>query len=320
MGIAFEKLQPNMRDIEYKRYKTSQKSKVVYGYLFKGLSHRALDKKYLFLDSENSLGYQSMGVLHHLGIIGAHKNIFSQTSLADAINILEGYDDKKYDLIAEYLKQYASENIVLLNTKKQKYVSEIIEALNYYGGEASLNDIYDFIQSKFGFDLPDDVMKSSIRKAIYNHSSDADLYEGKNDLFYSIKGKGYGIWGNRTYTPNENAVELTEDDASFPEGKQFLRKHIIRERNPKVIREAKKRYKQKNKKISCQICNFNFEEAYGTIGEDYIEGHHIKPISDIDGENLTCIEDIALLCSNCHKMIHRKRPWLSMEELKTLIK
>ncbi|MGU8539069.1 hypothetical protein ACV3P9_02215 [Clostridium perfringens] len=26
-----------------------------------------------------------------------------------------------------------------------------------------------------------------------------------------------------------------------------------------------------------------------------------------------------MLCSNCHRMIHRRRPWLSKEELELLI-
>ena len=37
-----------------------------------------------------------------------------------------------------------------------------------------------------------------------------------------------------------------------------------------------------------------------------------------EGET-TKAEDIALLCSNCHKMVHRKRPWLSMKNLKEIL-
>ena len=116
-----------------------------------------------------------------------------------------------------------------------------------------------------------------------------------------------------------NQIDLTEDDNGYPEGKQQLRIHLIRERDPRVIREAKRRYKQKNEELSCQACGFNFVKVYGEIGEDYIEGHHINPVSDQETESITRIEDIALLCSNCHKMIHRRRPWLCLDELKKLI-
>ncbi|MCW5921401.1 MAG: HNH endonuclease [Saprospiraceae bacterium] len=70
----------------------------------------------------------------------------------------------------------------------------------------------------------------------------------------------------------------------------------------------------------CQICGFDFQQVYGKVGEDYIEAHHTLPLSEIENEQTqTQIEDIALLCSNCHKMIHRKRPWLTMTKIKDLI-
>jgi putative restriction endonuclease len=34
-----------------------------------------------------------------------------------------------------------------------------------------------------------------------------------------------------------------------------------------------------------------------------------------DGDT-TRLEDLALLCANCHRMIHRASPWLSVEELR----
>jgi len=319
MSILFEPLNPIDRISEYKRYSSLERAQVIYGYLFEGLSHRGLDEKYLFLNADNSKGYQSMGILHHVGITGKHKGVFSNTNLSDAIHFLDTYNDANYDLISKYLKQYSYLDTKVLNTKKQKYLSEVIEALNYFGGEASLIDIYTYIKSNYEYTLSDEVVHSSIRKAIYHHSSDADLFEGKNDLFYSIKGKGHGLWGLRTYIPTLNQIDLTEDDNGYPEGKQQLRIHLIRERDPRVIREAKRRYKQKNEELSCQACGFNFVKVYGEIGEDYIEGHHINPVSDQETESITRIEDIALLCSNCHKMIHRRRPWLCLDELKKLI-
>ncbi len=61
-------------------------------------------------------------------------------------------------------------------------------------------------------------------------------------------------------------------------------------------------------------------ERYGEIGDGYIEGHHTKPISEMSENEQTKVEDIALVCANCHRMLHRKRPWLSITELKNLIK
>lgn len=114
-----------------------------------------------------------------------------------------------------------------------------------------------------------------------------------------------------------NEPEIRE---GFPEGKRVERLHYYRERNHKVIRLAKAYFKEKNGRLFCQICEFDFRNVYGKVGEDYIEAHHTLPLSEIENAQIkTRIEDIALLCSNCHKMIHRKRPWLTMSEIKSLI-
>ena len=67
---------------------------------------------------------------------------------------------------------------------------------------------------------------------------------------------------------------------------------------------------------ACTICGFVFEEHYGAIGEGYIHVHHLVPISDI-GENYRVdpIEDLRPICPNCHAMIHRKRPPLTIEDV-----
>jgi len=108
-------------------------------------------------------------------------------------------------------------------------------------------------------------------------------------------------------------------DSEFPEGIEIERKHKLRERNQAVIKEAKNEFKGKYGRLYCQVCGFDFYSSYGEIGQDYIEGHHILPISKLRGEIKTKVSDIALVCSNCHRMLHRKRPWLKMSELKNLI-
>lgn len=115
-------------------------------------------------------------------------------------------------------------------------------------------------------------------------------------------------------------TQNSETDAGFPEGKIVERIHKLRERNLKVISVAKERYRQKTGKLNCQACGFDFVEKYGNIGVDFIEGHHIIPVSEMEDGHITKPEEIALLCSNCHRMIHKKRPWLTMKNLKTLLK
>lgn len=120
------------------------------------------------------------------------------------------------------------------------------------------------------------------------------------------------------------AQEYVADDdygyeSEFPEGKEIERRHRLRERNQAVIKSAKDSFKQKEGKLYCQVCGFDFYEKYGEIGCDFIEGHHTIPISELKGEVKTKAKDVALVCSNCHRMLHRRRPWLKMGELKRLI-
>nr|WP_244996061.1 HNH endonuclease [Eubacterium callanderi] len=70
------------------------------------------------------------------------------------------------------------------------------------------------------------------------------------------------------------------------------------------------------------ICGFDFEEKYGEYGKDFIEVHHIKPLSNMKNEEVINPEtDLVCVCPNCHRMIHRKRDSvLSIEELKKIIK
>lgn len=114
-------------------------------------------------------------------------------------------------------------------------------------------------------------------------------------------------------------IGVTEDDEGFPEGKLKLKQHLVRERNPEVIKLAKERYLEEHGKLVCEVCGFDFKEQYGDIGEGYIEGHHTKPISEMAENEKTKVEDIALVCANCHCMLHRKRPWLTINELKELL-
>lgn len=111
---------------------------------------------------------------------------------------------------------------------------------------------------------------------------------------------------------------FAESESEFPEGKIVERIHKARERNPKVIVKAKEVHRARTGTLTCQACGFDFEKTYGKVGKDFIECHHIVPVSEMAEGQLTRVEDIALLCANCHRMIHKKRPWLSMSKLKLL--
>lgn len=118
-----------------------------------------------------------------------------------------------------------------------------------------------------------------------------------------------------TLDPNRPSVR-----SGFPEGKLKERLHLSRERNRTLVLEAKRSAQNRDGCLKCACCDFDFFATYGEVGKGFIEAHHTKPVSTLheNGEE-TSIEDIALVCSNCHRMLHRKRPWLEMNELFKLL-
>jgi predicted HNH restriction endonuclease len=124
----------------------------------------------------------------------------------------------------------------------------------------------------------------------------------------------------KIYSKIEDSIVDEEEEITFPEGKELYRLHRLKERNVALIKMAKARYLDVNPKLSCQVCEFSFEDSYGELGKGFIEAHHIYPISNLTEETPTKVEDIALVCSNCHRMLHRRRPWLTLPELSKMNK
>lgn len=209
--------------------------------------------------------------------------------------------------------------------EKYSWLEVIQKALEELGGHAKYADLYDKIEEMQLRDFSKiKSIKQPVQGTIQSYSSDSTVFKYKGDkdkdIFYSVNGIGSGHWGLRNFEPHGKDVDITGDDEGFPEGKKSLRTHICRERNYQVIKDAKDKYKKENGKLTCQICGFDFEDVYGKIGKDFIEGHHTIPVSELKEGDKTKVEDIVLVCSNCHKMLHRKRPWLNPDQLEELLK
>jgi 5-methylcytosine-specific restriction protein A len=109
-----------------------------------------------------------------------------------------------------------------------------------------------------------------------------------------------------------------DEDESVMEGRYLLRLHRVWERKP-ALRERKIRsVKASGGSLSCEACQFDFEKTYGDRGQGFIECHHVEPLHET-GQKPRNIHDLALLCSNCHRMIHRKPPWPTPAQLRELI-
>jgi 5-methylcytosine-specific restriction protein A len=119
-------------------------------------------------------------------------------------------------------------------------------------------------------------------------------------------------------TPAEAEAD-EEDIADAPEGTILTRTHRVRERNAKLVARRKAKAKEQNGRVTCEGCSFDFEKVYGDRGTDFIECHHTVPVSSLVSGSHTRLKDLALVCSNCHRMIHRRAPWLTMDGLRALV-
>ena len=101
------------------------------------------------------------------------------------------------------------------------------------------------------------------------------------------------------------------------EGRVLQVSHLRRERNPKLVEQLKERRFDEFGRLDCEGCTFNYSDRYGERGHKYMEAHHKKPLSTLkpEGEKVRP-KDYALICANCHRMIHRFSPWWTVEELR----
>ena len=87
------------------------------------------------------------------------------------------------------------------------------------------------------------------------------------------------------------------------------------ERNPHARRKCIEHYG-----YSCNVCGFNFEQAYGESGREYIHVHHLEQIATVGKTYMiNPIEDLRPVCANCHAIIHRKKEPLSIKSLREML-
>lgn len=103
------------------------------------------------------------------------------------------------------------------------------------------------------------------------------------------------------------------------EGAVIYKLHKFRERDTIIVGKKKEFVFERDGKLLCEACDFDFKVKYGELGFKYIECHHRTPLSEFTSTTKTNLNDLALVCSNCHRMLHRKLDSLSVEGLRNLI-
>jgi len=121
-----------------------------------------------------------------------------------------------------------------------------------------------------------------------------------------------------------DAIAAVEEDEQtytdcIEEGQTLYKLHKVRERSMVIVRSKKEYVLRNHGKLVCEACEFDFQRFYGDIGKDFIECHHRIPLANIKVSTQTTLNDLALVCSNCHRMLHREISTLTIDELRRRI-
>ena len=112
------------------------------------------------------------------------------------------------------------------------------------------------------------------------------------------------------------------DDADIAEafeGQLLTRMHLTRERNRALIRKKREAVLRETGRLACEACGFDFNATYGSHGTGFIEVHHILPLHTLKPGSRTRLQDLVVLCANCHRMVHARVRWLTLLQLKELL-
>ncbi len=157
------------------------------------------------------------------------------------------------------------------------------------------------------------VSYSKLDEAVFN-----EYFENLNELRDVAEGiKKITLSSN--YSANVSAIETDENEENVREGKVLYKMHKVRERDRKIITKKKAKVLSEKGKLECECCGFDFEKTYGELGKGFIECHHIVPLNKFNDSKETKLEDLALVCSNCHRMLHNRISEVCVSDLRILL-
>lgn len=122
--------------------------------------------------------------------------------------------------------------------------------------------------------------------------------------------------------PCDSREQVTDDpsisSATAVEGGAVLTSHIRRERSRQLVEAKRRAHRVEHGHLSCEACGLSECELPPEIGEACFEAHHLLPLGLRQASAITKLDDLGLLCANCHRLIHRSSPMLSVRDLRKL--
>lgn len=125
-----------------------------------------------------------------------------------------------------------------------------------------------------------------------------------------------------TDPPLPSNDDLSDRSAGSPSRPTFLEGAVEAvvldryERDPSARRACLSHYG-----VACRVCGTTMNNVYGDHGSGYIHVHHRVPISDVGSEHeVDPISDLIPVCPNCHSILHRQNPPMSVEDLAAIVR
>lgn len=98
---------------------------------------------------------------------------------------------------------------------------------------------------------------------------------------------------------------IEDEDIEDSEGAIIIALHRRRERSGKLPDAKRRQVLSQTGKLACEVCDFDFTAVYGERGAGFIEVHHNVPLASPAMTRKTKLSDLACVCANCHRMLHR---------------
>lgn len=253
-------------------------------------------------------GIQKGDPWFEIGPVNDHQGLFIlNVSFKNATRVIIDFTPEKYSasLIADMSKSSVDKRILfteyanLLEHKKFAHIDFFINNIKY---NPSAPDTW-----------PTEWRSLSCRITRSPVTSDEDDFDIVK-LTIEWAGNVLGMFLSLMHVvpvDNDNPINIE----GYTEGKSYNIETLRYERNP-----LNRRLCIASKGTTCFICGFNFSVTYGDIGSGYIEVHHIEPLSMLGEEKvINPIKDLIPVCSNCHSMLHKRRPPFLPNELKDML-
>lgn len=198
-------------------------------------------------------------------------------------------------------------------------ITDIEQALANLGGEAKAKEIQNKILDDYcNGKIPQNYsheksFRQTIQRKMEDYCPQAEGFDSskKEGKFLRV---GHGIYRatNNNHSKEFMTTEEVLENANYFEG--AIKKIAVNtyERNPEARKKCIAYYGTK-----CVVCYFDFEQTYGELGKSFIHIHHLVPLSEIKSSyRVDPIKDLRPVCANCHAIIHRTNPALSLEMIK----